>query len=463
MAVALVTLYIGLNLVVIGVAFYQLTLHPQTLPAWKDALFQAHGSPLAMIGAALLVFPRLALGLSGFETGVVVMPLVAGDKADQPHHPEGRIRNTRHLLNTAALIMSVLLLSSSIVTTLLVPPAEFVQGGQAYGRALAYLAHSYLGNLFGTAYDVSTILILWFAGASAMAGLLNIVPRYLPRYGMAPEWARATRPLVLIFTAICALVTLAFRADVEHQAGAYATGVLAVMTSATVAVTLSALRRGNRRAAIWFGVVAAIFIYTTANTVFERPEGLQIAGLFIAAVVFTSIVSRLWRVTELRIASVEFDSTAQAIVAEATRTGYLRLIANDPDRPDSGDYLSKEQRLRDAHGIPPEQPVAFLEIDVADASDFAHVLEIHGVRVGNFSILRAQSAAVPNAIAALLLELGHRTSLVPHAYFNWAEAPPLQQMIQFLVFGEGDIAPVAHEVLRTAERDPQRRPVIHVA
>jgi hypothetical protein len=292
---------------------------------------------------------------------------------------------------------------------------------------------------------------------------LNIVPRYLPRYGMAPEWAKATRPLVLIFTAICTAVTFAFRADVEHQAGAYATGVLAVMTSATVAVTLSAVRRGHPRAAIWFGVVAAIFIYTTANTVLERPEGLHIAGLFIAAVVFTSFVSRLWRVTELRIDRVELDSTAETIVAEASRVGHLRLIANDPDRPDSGEYLIKERRVRHAHGIPHEQTVVFLEILVADPSDFAHVLEVHGVRVGNVSILRGQSAAVPNAIAALLLDLGRRTSLVPHAYFNWAEAPPLQQMVQFLVFGEGDIAPVAHEVLRTAERDALRRPVIHVA
>jgi len=159
-----------------------------------------------------------------------------------PHVRGDRIRDTKKLLTTAAVVMSVFLVTSSLVTTLLIPAKDFETGGPANGRALAYLAHQFLGNGFGTAYDVSTIAILWFAGASAMAGLLNLIPRYLPRYGMAPEWAGAIRPLVLVLTGSAFLITWVFDASVDAQGGAYATGVLVLITSAAVAVTLAARR-----------------------------------------------------------------------------------------------------------------------------------------------------------------------------------------------------------------------------
>lgn len=226
LAVVLVVVYIGLNLIVVAVGLKEIFRHPEVISNWKSALLSVHGNPLAMVAAALLLFPKLALGLSGFETGVVVMPLVKGDATDDPKHPVGRIRNAKKLLLSAAAIMSVMLISSSFVTATLIPAPEFQLGGKAYGRALAYLAHGYLGDVFGTLYDLSTVSILWFAGSSAVAGLLNIIPRYLPRYGMAPEWARATRPLTLVLTAICFVVTIMFDADPIRQGGAYATGVL---------------------------------------------------------------------------------------------------------------------------------------------------------------------------------------------------------------------------------------------
>jgi hypothetical protein len=461
-AVALVVTYIALNLVVIGVAFYEIAQRPQLVSGWTIDLFGTFGSPLAMIGAALLVFPRLALGLSGFETGVVVMPLIEGDADDDPQHPKGRIRNAQLLLTTAALIMSALLLASSVVTTLLIPHAAFESGGSANGRALAYLAHEHLGEIFGSVYDVSTILILWFAGASAMAGLLNIVPRYLPRYGMAPDWARATRPLVLIFTAICFVVTIVFRADVEAQAGAYATGVLALITSATIAVTLSARRHRQTVATLGFGAVALIFIYTTAVTIVDRPEGLKIATLFIGAIVVVSIASRLWRQTELRTRRVILDQTAERLLDEASESE-LRFIAHDTDICTPEAYAQKEREQRQCHDVEPEDPVMFLEITVCDPSEFAPDLTVTGHRVGRFRVLRGQSSAVPNAVAVFLLHVRNRWGKVPHVYFAWTEGSPVGHLGRYVLSGEGDIAPVTHEVLRRAEPNTERRPVVHVA
>jgi hypothetical protein len=459
-AVILVAIYLLLNLTVIAVGFYEIITHPSVLSNWRTALFQTYRNPLIMIGTALVVFPKLALGLSGFETGVVVMPLVRGLGL------EGRIHNARKLLTFAALIMSFLLLASSLVTTLLIPPEEFrpetatQEAGSANGRALAFVAHSYLGHVFGTAYDISTISILWFAGSSALAGLLNIVPRYLPRYGMAPEWARATRPLVVVFTVICFLVTILFRADVDAQGGAYATGVLALMTSAAIAVTLSA-RRLNQKVQWLFMVISLVFIYTTVVNIVEQPEGIKIALIFIAAIVISSLFSRVWRSTELRVERIELDDMAREFVRKAAK-GTVRIITNRVDRGDPSEYEMKEKEKRLDNHIPAGEPILFFEVTPGDASEFSGVLKIRGEMVDKFQILRTESPAVPNAIAAFLLFVRNETGKLPHVYFGWSEGNPVSYLLKYIAFGEGDTAPVTHEVLRQAEKDPDRRPIVHV-
>ncbi len=540
-AVVLVVLYLGLSAVVIGNGLSEVLTHPDRLANWWAGLQATFGSPMVMIGAAMLVFPALALGLSGFETGVVVMPLVKGDPGDDPANPAGRIRNAKKLLTGAAAIMSVMLIGSAVVTTLLIPAAEFwpattitrtvntadlnaglvsmdmpmdaqegarvvvtvplptgrsgtytvpveaggevipmtvsevdqntatvvtmsKPAGGANGRALAFLAHERLGDVFGTLYDVATILILWFAGASAMAGLLNIVPRYLPRYGMAPEWARSTRPLVVVFALVAVVVTVAFDASVDRQAGAYATGVLALMTSAAFAVFLTELRRKHRLAAVGFALVTAIFVYTTAITIIDRPEGLVIAAIFIATILFFSALSRIVRSTELRVSNVVLEPQAEAIFARwaAAHPGPLRFISNKLDAGDRAEYDAKELDVRAATHLGPQTPAIFLEVEVADASEFAGDVVVGGELVGRHAVLRARGVAVPNTLAAIMLHLAKQTSEPPHIYFAWSERGPAENVMMFLMGGGGDIAPLTHEILRVAEPDAAKRPHVHV-
>src|SRR5215211_982489 len=464
LAVVIVGAYLLLNLVVVAVGLYLAVTNPATIADWQHKLFATYGNPLVMVGVAFLLFPKLALGISGFETGVSVMPLVRGNPDDDPEHPAGRIRNTKRLLMSAALIMSFYLLTTSFVTVVLIPAKEFEAGGSANGRALAYLAHEHLGSAFGTLYDLSTIVILAFAGASALAGLLNVVPRYLPRYGMAPEWGRAVRPLVLSYTAIALAITVIFNANVDAQGGAYATGVLVIMTSAAFAVMLSALWNDNSlRAILAFGLVTLVFLYTLVANIFERPDGIKIASFFIVAIVIVSLASRVRRSLELRQERIEIDEKAKRFIVAASKEDELHIIAHRRFSDDPEEYARKLEEQREYNHIPKDVPVLFLEIDVEDPSEFEEqVLELRGVNVGGYRVLRGESTVVPNAIAAFLLYLRDETGKTPNCYLGWTEGNPFAYVLRYILFGEGDTAPVTHEVLREAEPNLERRPIIHV-
>src|SRR3954453_11045289 len=162
-----------------------------------------------------------------------------------------------------------------------------------------------------------------------MAGLINIVPRYLPAYGMAPEWGRAVRPVVLVYTAVSIVITFVFDADVNAQAGAYATGILAMMVSGSIAVTISAVRRRRRPAAIGFGVLTLVLLYALVENVIEKPDGITISAFFILGIVVISLISRVSRTTELRVDKIKFDEQARRFVTDTIENdGRITLIAN---------------------------------------------------------------------------------------------------------------------------------------
>ncbi len=167
------------------------------------------------------------------------------------------------------------------------------------------------------------------------------------------------------------------------------------------------------------------------------------------------------RTTEVRIEEIEFDEKAQEFINELAE-GEIRIVTNRRETGDVAEYRFKEHEKRTDNHIPSSDPILFYEIDMGDASEFKGKLEIRGVDVDGYKILRTEAPAVPNAIAALLLHLRDKTGKIPHVYFGWSEGNPIAYLIRYMIFGEGDTAPVTREILRQAEEDPELRPNVHV-
>ncbi|HEX4999938.1 MAG TPA: hypothetical protein VFY29_17085 [Terriglobia bacterium] len=438
--------YLILNLIVIGRGFVEIAFRPEVITNWRaDLAVYGDWSRLALVAA--LVFPKLALGMSGFETGVAVMPVVqgsAGEDEDGETAPAGRISATRKLLTSAALIMSVMLILSSVVTTLLVPREAYAIGGPASGRAIAYLAHNLLGDVFGTVYDLSTILILWFAGASAMAGLLSLIPRYLPRFGMAPRWVAFRRPLVMVLVVIAFIVTIIFNASVEAQGAAYATGVLVLMLSAAVAVVLELWReRGRPRSIIlcgFFVLVAVIFLFTLADNVVTRPDGVIIAGAFIFVVITASAFSRYLRSTELRVSEITFANPESAELWNGLIGKRVHLVPLR--RASESARKRKTAELQEHYSI--RGPMAFFHVNLVDnRSEFLSSLRLRIKREGHNYVITVDGAiAVANTIA-YFSELIDPISI----FLGLTRRNLMSQALRYFFWGEGETGLMVYAIL----------------
>src|SRR6267142_1611241 len=390
-AVVVAVPYLLLNLVVLLRGAIEIARRPELISAWSGELL-VHGDWTALLIMSALMFPRLALGLSGF------------------------------------------------VTTLLIPADAVALGGPAYGRAIAYLAHQFLGNKFGTVYDMATITILWFAGASAMAGLISLVPRYLPRFGMAPQWVSYRRPLVILLFAITVIITLVFQADVQAQAGAYATGVLMLMLSAGVAVALALWHEARRVLSIYFWIVSAIFAFALVDNVIERPDGPIIACVFIAIMLVMSAISRYLRSTELRVSEVTFADSETVLLWKGIVGKKVNLAPLRTNTPEARDRKAAEIREHyEARG-----PLGFIHVKLLDnRSEFLSPIQLRVWKERDDYVIEVHGAiAIANTIACVS-ELVDPISI----FLGLTRQNLMSQSLRFLLLGEGETGLIVYAIL----------------
>ena len=445
-AVAVGVPYVVLNIAVLARCWLEVAAHPELVSKWKLAL-DARGDWTGIALASVLIFPQLALGLSGFETGVSIMPLIA--PPNEPPPPKQRIRNTGKLLIAAALIMGLLLMISAYVTAVLIPEQAYRTGGPASGRAMAYLAHQLLGDTFGSIYDVSTILILWFAGASAMAGLLNLIPRYLPRFGMAPNWVAYTRPVVIVLFIINLIVTIVFHADVDKQGGAYATGVLALILSAAIAASIALWREAHTdegrqhhalARSLFCCFVALVFAYTLVVNVHDRPDGIIIASIFIVFLITSSVISRFRRSKELRVTYCTFaDPHSEELWHQMIEEHVSLIPVHD---------LSKETREKIGSIVlsnyQVEGPLAFVGVQLMDdRSEFTEQVTMKVSEEGDDYVVQVLGAnVIANTLAYIAVTLHARA-----VFLGLTRKDPLSQALRYFVFGTGETALLVYEIL----------------
>jgi hypothetical protein len=485
-----VGLYLLLNAVVVGVGLHWLWEHPERLEQWlqqveqgnwaMDKPFWAGPNWISVALLCLLLLPQLSLGLSGFEMSMILMPQVRGRADDSAAHPRGRIRNTRKVLLTAALVMSVYLLGSVLVTTVLIPESALLGQGQAVNRALAYLAHGgaitagpganaeqlcpLFGVVFGSIYDVTTVLLLTLAGTSVMTALSVLLPQFLLRFGMELRWTARWGVLLMLFALVNLAVTLCFRANVEDQRGAYATGVLVVMSSACVVTVISRehdlRKKGSRWRPWYFMLITGVFLLTTLAVILMSPTGLLIAFGFIVAILAMSVVIRAVRSDEMRTVGFDFVSPESEFLWNSLRVLDFPVLV--PHRPGCQNRGEKEAMIRCDHNLDPHVEVVFLEIEVDDPSNFYQRLLIEVVQEDKlYTIKVARCVSVAHAIAAIALEMS-RESKPPALHFGWSDMHLLAASWSYLAFGEGNISSKVRELIHAAEPNPQKRPRVIV-
>jgi hypothetical protein len=490
LAVGVVLFYLLVNAIVIGCGLAYLNEHPTLMADWKARLLRQAGEERMEAGAigllllfGLKLFPPMAIGLSGFEMAMASAPSVAGGERDTPERPTGRIWRTRLVMVTAVLIMAMLVLGSTTVAPLLIDPEQLKNPttGTYEHRALSYLAHGGLmvdnaratdlspmfGQTFGTLYDLSTIVILCLAGASATINMREIVPDFLARFGMQLSWAHRLGVITHLFNGVILLVTIAFQASVSAQLWAYATAVIALLFGASLAAWYDVAERWRGYAVgvlarLPFFLTTVLFAAMGVLIVYQQPAGVAIALVFVFVVLITAITSRWLRSTEARFEGFEFaDEHSERRWEEVRHLEHQVLVPHDPTH---ASVDAKEHEIRDRHRIVPGIPIIFIEVKVGDPSDFFQqpLMKISRDDEDREIIRVWRATSVAHVLAAIGLAF-REVGQPPELYFKWSTQSPMEATLNFLLLGQGNVPLLVRTLIHNAEVDPARRPRVIVA
>jgi hypothetical protein len=233
---------------------------------------------------------------------------------------------------------------------------------------------------------------------------------------------------------------------VSAQGGAYATGVLVLMLSAAVAVTVSLWREANWKEprlyllCFYFFLVAVVFLYTTVDNVIERPDGAIIASIFIFLLLTASAISRIMRSTEMRVSEARFMDSESAEVWDSIDDKKVNLIPHHVATPQHRNLLAV--KVREHYKV--SGPLAFLHVNLMDnRSDFLAPLKLRVFREDQYVVIEAYGAvAVANSIA-YISELLCPTSMV----LGLTRRTLMRQSLEYIFFGEGETGLLVYSIL----------------
>jgi hypothetical protein len=190
-----------------------------------------------------------------------------------------------------------------------------------------------------------------------------------------------------------------FRASVEAQSGAYATGVLALILSAAFAVTLALWREGRRPAAAYFGLMTAVFLYTLVDNSLTRPDGVIIASIFIAGVIAVSVVSRWRRATEVRVPYAFFADGTSAQLGPQLIGKKAHMVPVKTSAP--AERQRKAAQIRRYYRV--AEPLVFVHVNLLDnRSEFLAPLRVAVRAEGADFVVEVYGAiAIANTLAFL--------------------------------------------------------------